>query len=34
VPRCAPQVRQSLVDMLTEITDLNRRVRDLDLTIK
>ncbi len=29
-----PHVRQTLTDMVTEITDLNHRVRDLDLTIK
>lgn len=29
-----PHVHHALNDMLTEITDLNRRVRDLDVTIK
>jgi transposase len=29
-----PYVRQTLTDMLTEITGLNHRVRDLDITIK
>lgn len=29
-----PHVRQTLQDMLSEIADLNRRVRDLDTTIK
>jgi len=29
-----PHVRQALNDMLTEIADLNRRVHDLDITIK
>lgn len=29
-----PHVRQTLLDMLTEVTVLNQRVRDLDITIK
>ena len=29
-----PHVRQTLLDMLTEVATLNQRVRDLDITIK
>jgi len=32
--RLRPRIRQAVIDMITEITELNGRVRDLDTTIK